>query len=296
MTYQSNNQDVSAVASDLVAGAIDSALTLSRHASTSQSVQTTLDRARRLVILARSCTSDGERADWLRCTSATAYNAAIKYWKEEDWKAALGLARSSCEFGSEALDMAPDEDKTKPGWVQLETGLAKRYELLAACQFKLSDKKVSPWFFPSAFYVRKNKAIEIISDSQGAVAAYFSALAHTPSSVVQQIEKDSKTASPFTIISALSDVSSCISRLAPTILSEVDAISSETTVFLHQLDRLPMSVKGALVEQIMDLLGEASYKIEVAQVCLVLGDWLLGLYNISSMPIRRLRCVMITFH
>lgn len=141
-----NAQNLSTAGTDLVSGAVDSIINLSRLPTASS--QTTLNlhkRAHRICILARSCTTSSSRADCLRCISAASYNSAAAGWRTGKMAGAMNLAKQSCDIGTDALDLVRDDEEAREasGMRSLAEAMPKRFELVAACAIKLLDRKVS---------------------------------------------------------------------------------------------------------------------------------------------------------
>lgn len=128
---------------DFVGGAIDSLMTLARMPDVSaQSSLTQLDRSRKLCILARTCCSDDDRAEWMRCLAASAHNAATKHFRLNKFSDVLGLAGISTEIARECLAVISSEARATAKWKTFDDFMFRRYDLLAAARYKLGDRVV----------------------------------------------------------------------------------------------------------------------------------------------------------
>lgn len=139
-------QNLSAAGTDLVSGAVDSIMNLSRLPGTSSQTALNLhQRAHRICLLAWSCTSASSRADCLRCISAASYNIAAASWRAGKMAGAIDLARQSCEIGTDALELVHDDGEAREasGMKGLAEAMPKRYELVAACASKMTNRTVS---------------------------------------------------------------------------------------------------------------------------------------------------------
>lgn len=138
----------------LVAGAIDSLLSLSRLASPTpsgspaqQNALAHLDRAYRLCELAKSLSTPDDRIDWLRCLSVAAYNCGCKLYKDGNAKDAVAFVVASCNWARAAVEIAlsdAGEVKEDAAFMHMTEQIPRRYELLATCLHKLGDRQVSP--------------------------------------------------------------------------------------------------------------------------------------------------------
>jgi hypothetical protein len=69
----------------------------------------------------------------LKCIAATAYNAAVIYWKAQNYKDCLPFVAKSCEWMMEM----------KVTFGKGFDHLPKRFELYATCAQKMGDNAVS---------------------------------------------------------------------------------------------------------------------------------------------------------
>jgi len=85
------------------------------------------------------------------------------------------------------------------------------------------------------------------------------------------------------------DLCATVSRLAQTVLYEHSTLHGCVPETVEPLSRLSVEVRGVLMEKMLDSLAEGLYRPEVAESMLDIGDVLIGLYDASSMPVRRAR-------
>ena len=133
---------------------------------------------------------------------------------------------------------------------------------------------------------------KVSTDEQAAVTAFWKALSVTSQTIIKQIEASSSNTPIIKVLQPLTDVSALLGRLVPCMTHDIDELSGSTIEFLERISHLPASVRGVVGERIIALLSEASNKIEVSTVCLEIGSWLLDVYAVEKMPIRRLRRVV----
>lgn len=124
---------------------------------------------------------------------------------------------------------------------------------------------------------------------QTAVDAYIKALAYTVPATVRQISKDASSKSVTQVFATHVDLCATISRLAQTVLYEPSTLQGRVSDALAPLSRLSKDVRGALLEKALGSLAEGTYRPDVAQTMLEIGDELLELYDTTAKPVRRAR-------
>ena len=131
------------VIKEVVTGAVDSTITLSKVSTSAQSTLTQFDRGRRITVLVKPPSQLSDVADWTRCLSAGLYNAAAKSWNEDNVKGGLMLIKRCCEMSSYLLDLINEAGLEGDVWTAVVGMIAKRDELLAGSAWKMGEKEVN---------------------------------------------------------------------------------------------------------------------------------------------------------
>ena len=118
---------------------------------------------------------------------------------------------------------------------------------------------------------------------------YWSALAYTSPTVSDKIDKATTTSSISAAFAPESTLNVLINRLIQTILFDHTSMSGNVAHCLEKCSRLGPTVRGAMIERVLETLSDAAYRPEIAEICISMGDVLLDVYKADKTPIRRLR-------
>lgn len=103
------------------------------------------------------------------------------------------------------------------------------------------------------------------------------------------MERAAGSSSNSTIFAPYIEFNSQTTRLAQTVFFDPTSMAGNIAQCIENCSRLGLAVRGAILERILEVLSAGAYKLEVAEICMTMGDALLGVYKVDSMPIRRLR-------
>ncbi|WVQ70354.1 uncharacterized protein L199_008581 [Kwoniella botswanensis] len=225
-----------------------------------------MPRARELMEKTSRIVNDTNKAEYFRCLSTLAYNAAGQTYRSNQNEQAAELCKMSCEWTAEALRLVENTSKKDDKrYTMIGDVFSRRWELLAGC------------------YQRLGKKDEMFS-------AYAHVFSSQPTSTFSQISSSSSTKSLNEVFGSLTELNNSLNRLASVILWEPATYTShgQELIKLMQENSCPPAAIGAIGERILALLEEGEWKDEVANISLDLGDSILSAYG-EDHPIRRIR-------
>ncbi|WWD01675.1 hypothetical protein V866_008621 [Kwoniella sp. B9012] len=225
-----------------------------------------MPRARKMMEKTSKIVNDTNKAEYFRCLSTLAYNAAGQLYRSNQNEQAAELCKMSCEWTTEALRLvANTSKKDDKRYMMIGDVFSRRWELLAGC------------------YQRLGKKDEMFS-------AYSNAFASQSISTFSQISSSSSAKSLNEVFGSLTELDNSLNRLASVILWEPATYTShgQELIKLMQENSCPPAAIGAIGERILTLLEEGEWKDEVAKISLDLGDSILSVYG-EDRPVRRIR-------